>query len=389
MEKEIQVRKKRFAAFWAVALLVCGLVLPMMAGAEQYPVEDSLQGKTVKAGDTILYASETTGTYSVYYRDWNWNYTQTGSAEYGNAYTVLSDTEAGVTKPAGSTFAGWCVDNVFESGTGLPSVVLSPIATYAITYELNGGTNSGSNPSSYVYGSGVDSFEDAEKTGHTFEGWYSDADCMNEVQSIDYDATGDVRLYAKFTVDTYQIQYEANGGTHENTVSSYTYGASVDSFAAAAKEGYTFEGWYSDADFTTKMESIAATDTGDITLYAKFTRSVTYVLNGGTNADSNPVSYVEGVGASLAAASKPGFVFDGWCTDEGLTAKIESIGTDATGDLKLYARFVIGTIEPYTYDLKAGVQYQLGSARQVSGDNSVYSEGATFFVPSDGSYTFE
>ena len=195
-------------------------------------------------------------------------------------------------------------------------------------------------------------------------------------------------MYAKFEPNSYNISYEPADSQGSNPL-EYTYGTSVTLSDPPEKTDYTFSGWYMEQDFSgDAVTTIGEGEPGNITLYAKFTRSITYVLNGGTNADSNPASYVEGIGANLAAASRPGFVFAGWYTDKEFTTKIESIGTDVIGNLELYAKFDIGAIGPYTYDLKKGVQYQLGSATKVSGDNSTYVSGSTFYVPEDGSYTF-
>ena len=68
--------------------------------------------------------------------------------------------------------------------------------TYAITYDLNGGYADG-NPDSYQYGSGVESFQDASKSGSTFDGWFDDAG--NKVESIGKDGHDDVHLTAHFT----------------------------------------------------------------------------------------------------------------------------------------------------------------------------------------------
>ena len=42
--------------------------------------------------------------------------------------------------------------------------------------------------------------------------------------------------------------------------------------AAATKEGYTFDGWYTDSAFTNKITEISSETIGDVTLYAKFTK---------------------------------------------------------------------------------------------------------------------
>lgn len=44
------------------------------------------------------------------------------------------------------------------------------------------------------------------------------------------------------------------------------------------KDGYDFDGWYSDSEFTTKVTEIADTATGDKTVYAKWNSAVNYKL---------------------------------------------------------------------------------------------------------------
>lgn len=179
------------------------------------------------------------------------------------------------------TFGGWYSDaelttkitgiSIDQSGDVDVYAKFTP-NTYTINYELDGGENASTNPTEYTYGVGVDSFADATKAGHTFNGWYSDAAFTNKVTEITATQLKDVTLYAKFTVGTYAISYELDGGKNASTnPAEYTYGVGVASFAKASKEGYIFAGWYSDAEFKTKITKITETNAGDITLYAKFT----------------------------------------------------------------------------------------------------------------------
>ena len=181
------------------------------------------------------------------------------------------------------TFDGWYLDAAFTDGpyttvdttwTGEKSLYakFSP-NTYAIEYELNGGTNGEGNPSEYTYGTGVTQFKDASKTGCTFGGWYSDSLFTdgNKVTSISAEQSGVVKLYAKFTPNTYAIEYEVNGGTNgEGNPSEYTYGTGVTKFKDASKTGYTFNGWFGDANFTTQVTSISNNQVGTVNLFAKY-----------------------------------------------------------------------------------------------------------------------
>ena len=71
---------------------------------------------------------------------------------------------------------------------------------YAITYELNGGTNSSGNPAQYTGGVGTDLLLPPTRDGYTFGGWYRDASLMGDaVTTISDTETGNVTLYAKWT----------------------------------------------------------------------------------------------------------------------------------------------------------------------------------------------
>lgn len=348
MEKEIMVRKKRFAAFWLMVALVCSLVMPMAVSAQDYTVNDTtLPGKQLDKGDTITYPAETgsTATYSIYYKSSDGETTYyTDSASYNAKYTVLDITDSKLSAmppQEGRTFAGWDVDTVYISSGTLYSVTLKArytLNTYSITYELNGGTNAAGNPDKYTYGTGVAAFAEATREGYDFDKWCSNAGLTDEVKSISTTETGAVTLYAKWTAKSYSISYELNGGEHAaGNPTGYTYGEGVDSFAAATKDGYTFEGWYSDAAFTQKVDAIGTAQTGDVTLHAKFTKAITYELDGGTNAASNPASYVEGIGvSSLAAATKTGHSFLGWYLNG---SPVTAIGANQTGDITLSAQW--------------------------------------------------
>ena len=390
MEREVKIRKKRFAAFWMALALVCCLAAPIAVNAAGYTIQvagDVASGlpQTLYAGDTMTYgtADGTTGAYGVNYTD-NDSFYYFDSADYGAAYTVLAPTDpnlSDLTIPEGYTFTGWNVTSVYVSSEALASVTLSPQFTansYTISYELDGGTNDAGNPGSYTYGVGVATLAGATKTGYTFGGWLLNG---SPVTAIGTDQTGDITLSAQWTANSYTISYELYGGTNGNNPNSYTYGTGVASFAAAAKEGYTFEGWYGDDSFTTKVESVDATRTESITLYAKFTRKITYALDGGTNGAGNPESYVEGIGvASLAEATRTGYTFGGWQLNG---STVTSIGADQTGDITLSAQWTPNSY-PISYELDGGTN---------DGSNPgsfTYGTGAAGFAPAvKAGYTFE
>ncbi len=78
----------------------------------------------------------------------------------------------------------------------------------------------------------------------------------------------------KYTRNSYTITYQTNGGSMDNNPAKYVYGVKEITLNPAYKDGSTFEGWYTDSAFTSAVVTkILATDTGNKTLYAKFTES--------------------------------------------------------------------------------------------------------------------
>lgn len=69
--------------------------------------------------------------------------------------------------------------------------------TYSIEYDLNGGAAEGL-PETYQYGTGVDSFPDASKSGYNFTGWFSDKECTEKIESLSSEEHGNKHLYAGF-----------------------------------------------------------------------------------------------------------------------------------------------------------------------------------------------
>lgn len=73
---------------------------------------------------------------------------------------------------------------------------------------------------------------------------------------------------------TYTVVLDPNGGeiASGHNVTSYTYGTAVTlpTSSYVSKDGYTFDGWYDSATLT-EVTTIAATETGNKTYYAKWT----------------------------------------------------------------------------------------------------------------------
>lgn len=113
---------------------------------------------------------------------------------------------------------------------------------------------------------------------YTFEGWNTRNDGQGDAVDENTVVTADVTFYAKWTPETYAINYRfPDGGEFAGGVEpekTYTYGVGLDSFEEPYKQGYDFDGW-EDAATGRKVTSISTTDFGDKTLWARWTPGTT------------------------------------------------------------------------------------------------------------------
>ena len=254
----------------------------------------------------------------------------------------------------GYTFAGWYMAEDF-TGNAVTEIVQGDITLYAkwvkegdytITYELDGGTNAPENPESYNVETGTITLKDPVKPGYTFGGWYKDGEFTTQVTEIIQGTTGNITLYAKWELVSYTITYELNDGTNapENPV-SYNVETGTITLKAPTKDKYDFKGWYKDGEFTDEITEITQGTTGNITLYAKWLENytITYELNGGTNAPENPAVYnVETETITLKDPVKPGCIFAGWYVAEDFTGEaVTEIAQGSTGNITLYTWWIL------------------------------------------------
>lgn len=251
------------------------------------------------------------------------------SVVYDSNYSLPTPTKAGY------SFLGWYEGNnsVPSSGTWKYTTNLNLVArwslkSYSITYYLNGGQVN--NPSSYNINTSTFTLNNPVKTGYKFVGWSTSANGTKYMNvKIAKGSTGSKTYYANWEVITYNINYYLDSGTNNlNNPKTYTVEDSVQ-LKNSTKTGYSFEGWYSDSNFQTKVVTINKGTTGDLNLYAKFTVNtykiavnpstfnVKFMMNDGTNSlyTTQLVSTTSGL-KYPSIPTRSGYIFIGWYTDE-------------------------------------------------------------------------
>lgn len=124
--------------------------------------------------------------------------------------------------------------------------------------------------------------------GHGIEGWYYDNNGTETKWNFDTDTVKcTMTLKAKWELSTYSVTLQTDGGTIASgkEVTGYTYGtgAVLPTTNDITREGYRFDGWYADSNFSgSPVTEITGTDTGNKTFYAKWTRNTTPIISGNT-----------------------------------------------------------------------------------------------------------
>ena len=272
--------------------------------------------------------------------------------------------------------------------------------TYTIAYNGNKPSNATSNvasvPASHsaTYDASVTLGSAPTLTGWTFGGWYKESSCTNKVgnagQSVSApnlrSTSGTATLYAKWTANTYTVAYNANKpsnatGTVTNIPSNqtWTYDNNATLGSAPSLTGWTFDGWYKEAECANKAGDASQsltkpnyrTTSGTVNLYAKWVPNTYTVVYNGNKPQKAPSSYnVTNIPGNAtwtyddaskvtlgSAPSLTGYVFSGWYKEAACTNKLGDAGQQLlkpnltathNGTVNLYAKWVF---EPAIQDV--------------------------------------
>ena len=237
-------------------------------------------------------------------------------------------------------------------GTGL--VVVRIASALTITYDSQSGS-AVSNGSTFTGASIATAPTEPTRSNYTFLGWFT-ATTGGSAISFPYvhGQTANFTLYAKWTLNTYSIVFNANSGLGLMGNQTITHGVATNLNANLySRANYVFYRWATAADGTgTTYNNLAEiTLTAGTTLYAQWTANtyvVTFNYNGGDGGESTATASFTTAGApiTLPVPTKTGFTFAGWHSDAALTTAIGSGGgsgsyspTGAVLSLNAYAKW--------------------------------------------------
>ena len=337
------------------------------ADTEEFKDEQSVINLTAEDGATVtLYAVWEASGYTVTFDangDGVTGEMQAQSFTYGQSVTL----DANNFEREGYHFLGWATskesNNVVYAdkaeigslqSTGLTLFAVWEINTYTVTFNGvnvsglgNATVNHGSEYTynlSAVYGYGLPDNVTIVIDGVPLEDGYTYNKESGVITISANKITGNVKISASGVIKTYTVSFNSNDGSTVDNI-TVNHGEKVTAPKAPTKNGYAFAGWYVGDiayDFNTAV-------TADVELTAKWNAieyTISYVLNGGTNADGAVTTFtVESGEITLLAPTREGYSFDGWYNAEIGGDKVTIIEAGNVGNITLYARW---TTESHT-----------------------------------------
>ena len=163
----------------------------------------------------------------------------------------------------GYIFAGWTLNGeVYDFATPITGdIVLEAawnVAEVTVTFDTAGGIEV--LPITVNYGDAVTA-PVTSKAGHTFTGWTLDGKAYDFAAPV----TTDITLVATWTINSYTVTFDANGGSAVDSV-TVVYNTTVSKPAAPTRTDYIFKGWFVDG----KAYDFATPVTADITITAQW-----------------------------------------------------------------------------------------------------------------------
>ena len=203
-----------------------------------------------------------------------------------------------------------------------------------------------------------------------------------------------VTLYVNWQANEYTVTLNANGGTVSDDSVVVLYDHTYGSLPVPSREGYTFDGWYSNDVSTLISSSTVVKLAKDHTLIARWTKNdegeetpatytITFDANGGSVEPSSKLVTYNLTYGTLPTPTRTGYTFTGWYSapSGGYYVTKDTIVT-VTEDQTLFARWAANT---YTVTLDPNEGSVTTKTKNVTYDSTY----GTLPIPTRSGYEFE
>ena len=296
------------------------------------------------------------------------------SKTHGSTLGTLPTPTRAATAEYSYTFAGW-----FTAASGGTQISSTTTVTGNVTYyahwtatkrsytaTFNGNGGSTPSPSSITkkYNAALGTLPTCSRTGYTFLGWYTASSGGTKISTTTV-VTKDITYYAQWSINSYTLTFNPNGGTVTPTSKDLEYNSAYGTLptptrASDAQYTYTFAGWYTAATEGTQVTAATKMVAKDTNVYAHWTSNtrsytVSYQTTYGTlNRTSQSVAYNSKGSCTLTMPDNTAeftYTFVGWYT------AANGGGTKVGSELTLETPAIKGTVTYYAYVTRSTKSY--------------------------------
>ena len=272
------------------------------------------------------------------------------------------------------TFAGWFTAT--SGGTQISSITTvtgnvtyyahwtATKRSYTATFNGNGGGTPSPSTITKEYNTALGTLPTCTRTGYTFLGWYTASSGGTKISTTTV-VTKDITYYAQWSINSYTLTFNPNGGTVTPTSKDLEYNSAYGTLptptrASDAQYTYTFAGWYTAATGGTQVTTATKMAAKDTTVYAHWTSNtrsytVSYQTTYGTlNKTSQSVAYNSKGSCTLTMPDNTAeftYTFVGWYT------AANGGGTKVGSELTLETPAITGNVTYYAYVTRSTKSY--------------------------------
>ena len=337
--------------------------------------------------------------------EYNINSTSTLPITSRNGYAFLG------WKPTTSA-GGWNSNDIYGEGSEVTGkyadITLVAQWSEPITYQITFDEAGGSDVSDISYNiTSTTTLPSTTRNGYTFAGWKPETNEGNWDTGRNYSANtsvsgqyGNVTLVAQWTVISYTITFNENGGSAVDDITH-----NIDSTAtlpSTTRNGYTFAGWKPsstaggwDASVNYPAGTSVNGKYASITMVAQWNATpytITFDEAGGNAV--NDINYTIESTATLPSTAKAGYTFNGWQPETSVgswsNSQTYSAGTTLTGkygSVTMVAQWTVQTYDIHYYD--QGGETFSGSFSGAYPTTHTYGTATTLVSPTKANYNFD
>ena len=296
------------------------------------------------------------------------------SKTHGSTLGTLPTPTREATAEYSYTFAGWFTATSGGTQISTTTTVTGNVTYYAhwtatkrsYTATFNGNGGSTPSPSSITkeYNTALGTLPTCSRTGYTFLGWYTASSGGTKISTTTV-VTKDITYYAQWSINSYTLTFNPNGGTVTPTSKDLEYNSVYGTLptptrASNAQYTYTFAGWYTAATEGTQVTATTKMAAKDTTIYAHWTSNtrsytVSYQTTYGTlNKTSQSIAYNSKGSCTLTMPDNTAeftYTFVGWYT------AANGGGTKVGSELTLETPAITGTVTYYAYVTRSTKSY--------------------------------